>query len=85
MKNDAGKDDILRYIYDETTPEENGEITFRMQIDPECRELHDDLKAVQQELDKLRCSPSDGLLKSLMRYARQPKTTDQQQVSKGIA
>lgn len=82
MKNDAGKDDILRFIYDEMTPEEAGEIKVRLRIDPELREAHEEIKEVQQELDKLRCSPSDGLLSSIMRYARQSKPADQQTVSK---
>jgi anti-sigma factor RsiW len=82
MKNDAGKDDILRFIYDEMTPDEAGEIEVRLQIDPELREAQEEIIEVQQELDKLRCSPSDALLSSIMRYARQSKPADQQTVSK---
>lgn len=85
MKNDAGKDDILRFLYDEMNSEEAGDFETRLHIDTDVRELHDEFREVQQELDKLRCSPSDGLLNSLMRYARQAKQADQQNVSKGIA
>jgi hypothetical protein len=82
MKNDAGKDDILRFIYDEMSPDEIAEAKTRLQIDSEFRDMHDDIKDVQEELDKLRCSPSDALLSSIMRYARQSKPTDQRVVSK---
>ena len=82
MKNDAGKDDILRFIYEEMTPEEAGDMETRLQIDNDLRETYDEIKDVQQELDKLRCSPSDALLSSIMRYARQSKPADQQTVSK---
>ncbi len=85
MKNDAGKDEVIRFIYDEMTPEEAGDFETRLQIDPECRELYEDLRDVQEELNSLRCSPSSALMNSIMRYARQPKPADERQVSKGIA
>ncbi|MEY4886225.1 MAG: hypothetical protein RL151_1534, partial [Bacteroidota bacterium] len=53
MKNDAGKDDILRFIYDEMSPDEIAEAETRLQIDSEFRDMHDDIKDVQEELDKL--------------------------------
>jgi hypothetical protein len=82
MKNDAGKDDIIRFIYDEMTPEEAGETEIRLHIDSDFKESHDDFREVQQELDKLRCSPSDALLQSIMRYADKSKPADQRAVSK---
>ena len=85
MKNDAGKDDVIRFIYGEMTPEEAGDFETRLQIDPECHETYEELKHVQVELNSLRCSPSNALLNSIMRYARQPKPVDERQVSKGIA
>lgn len=82
MKKDEGKDDILHFMYGEMTPEEAEDFETRLQIDPQCREMYEDLKEVQEELDSLRCSPSEGLLNSIMRYARQVKPAGQASVSK---
>lgn len=85
MKNYEGKDDILRFIYDEMSPQESNDFQQQLNSDQDIREEHDEIKEVQQELDSLRCSPSPDLLSSIMRYAREGKPTDKQSVSKGIA
>ncbi len=85
MKNYEGKDDILRFIYEEMSPQESNDFQQQLNSDQEIREEHDEIKEVQQELDSLRCSPSPDLLKSIMRYAREGKPVDKQSVSKGIA
>jgi hypothetical protein len=85
MKNYEGKDDILRFIYDEMSPQESNDFQQQLNSDLEIREEHDEIKEVQHELDSLRCSPSPDLLKSIMRYAREGKPVDKQSVSKGIA
>lgn len=85
MKNYEGKDDILRFIYDEMNAEESNDFQQQLTSDQAIREEYDEIKEVQQELDSLRCSPSPDLLKSIMRYAREGKSVDKESVSKGIA
>lgn len=85
MKNNEGTGDIVRFLYDEMCREESQDFEEQLRYNADAREELEDLREVQDELDRLRCSPSAGLLESIMRYARQGNPSNKPAVSKGIA
>ena len=70
MKNFTPEDLVL-YLYNETTPEKSLEITTAMEKDWTLREKFEVLKASIARLDKLIESPRTEVVLNVLRYARE--------------
>lgn len=64
-------EDLVLYLYNETTPEKSLEITTAMEKDWTLREKFEVLKASIARLDKLIESPRTEVVLNVLRYARE--------------
>ena len=65
MTKNITQDNLIRYIYSETTAEETSLIEEALRSDWELKELHDNLLETKSELSRVKVSPSqrsDGAL-----------------------
>ncbi len=64
------KDDLIRYLYHETTETETKEISNALLFDAELRNLYAELNAVKQQLTNARLEPSIQTVMNILDYAR---------------
>lgn len=70
MTKNITQDNLIRYIYSETTAEEAGLIEEALQSDWELKELFDQLVEAKAELAKVQVSPSQKVVDNIMRYSK---------------
>jgi hypothetical protein len=63
-------EDLLRYLYKETSPEMSAAIEAALEEDWTLREKLDVLKASARNLDKIVESPRTEVITNILRYAR---------------
>lgn len=68
-------EDLLLYLYQETTPEQRDAIEKALEKDWTLREKLAVLKASAQRLDKLVVSPRTELIVSILQHARKETTS----------
>jgi hypothetical protein len=73
------QNDLIRFIYKETTASENLEIEQAMLFDPEMSEAYKILKQTILDLDDINMEPSDKSIECVLRYS---KSINLQDVSK---
>lgn len=64
------QDDLVRYIYKETTKEENFEIEQAMLFDEVLADEYDELKSVVSSLDAIQVEPSARSVETILSYSR---------------
>jgi len=64
------QDDLVRYIYKETTIEENFEIEQAMIFDETLADDYASLKDVVQSLDAIQKGPSDRSVDTILSYSK---------------
>lgn len=64
------QDDVIRYIYDETSETENAEIEQALICDAHLQEMYKELNAVKRQLDHSLKQPSDSIIQSIMNYSK---------------
>jgi hypothetical protein len=64
-------EDLLRYLYKETSPEMSAAIEAALEEDWTLREKLDVLKASARNLDKIVESPRTEVITNILRYARE--------------
>ena len=64
-------EDLLRYLYKETSPEMSAAIEAALDEDWTLREKLDVLKASARNLDKIVESPRTEVITNILRYARE--------------
>ena len=64
------QNDLIRFIYQETTEEEAREINRVLTFDRELQLLYRELMLTKTDLDKARLEPSDSTVASILNYAR---------------
>jgi hypothetical protein len=62
-------DQLLRYIYNETSSEENKEIKLQLLLDAKLYEELQDFKAIKKNLDICILSPKASTINKIMAYA----------------
>lgn len=62
-------DDLLRYLYEDTTTEEKLEIEKALQSDTNLQQQFEQLQEDMQLLDDLALEPSTGCVNHIMEYA----------------
>lgn len=64
------QNDLIRFIYHETTEEETQEISRVLSLDPELQLAYRQLLLTYAGLNKAQMQPSDGAIDNIVRYAR---------------
>jgi len=64
------QDDLVRYIYEETSEEENAEIASAMLFDEELEQNYDDLKEVISGLEASMKEPSAKTIDAILSYSK---------------
>lgn len=64
------QDDLVRYIYKETTPEESSEIEIAMLFDEQLAEAYADLFSVVNDLEASMKSPSEKTIDAIISYSK---------------
>ena len=62
--------DLIRYLYRETTEEENKKIDKALVRDSELQALYAELCSVKKEMDSAQLEPSSGVVLSILSYSR---------------
>ena len=64
------QDDLIRYLYRETTERETREIDKALICDSELQKQYKELVTMKSQLDELRMEPSDRSINGILNYAR---------------
>lgn len=62
--------DVLRYLYEETAPEENNLIEESLMADPDLLLFYLDMAEVKLALNQAELSPSDRAVDAILAYSR---------------
>lgn len=62
--------DVIRYIYKETSEEESGLIAYTLLTDTELRTFYEEMLIMKQEISKLTKEPSDKAIEQILTYSR---------------
>lgn len=63
------QDDLLRYLYGETSEKKTAAIRAALRKDAKLRGDFDQLKSLQNNLDQLKASPSKKTIDNILKYA----------------
>ena len=63
------QNDLIRFIYQETTEEEALEIKRVLSFDPELQRHYRELMLAKTEMDKAQLEPSPVVIENILRYA----------------
>ena len=64
------QNDLIRFIYNETSPGENKEIRKALLVDQALQEKYKELKACIRELDIIEEVPSQKVLHNILEYSK---------------
>ena len=64
------ENDLMRYLYKETSEKEDKEISKALISDSELREQYQELLAVKNQLDRVQLEPSSASVLNIMSHAR---------------
>ena len=63
------QNDLIRFLYHETTEEENGEIKRALQFDSELSLQFEELQLVAKKLNDSLLEPSQGVVEKILSYS----------------
>lgn len=64
------KNDLIRYLYHETTEKEEQEINQALLSDSELRAMYTSMTAIKKEMDNAQLEPSPATVLNILSYAR---------------
>ncbi|HRG78309.1 MAG TPA: hypothetical protein PL167_01810, partial [Cyclobacteriaceae bacterium] len=64
------QNDLIRFLYHETSEEETKEINKALLCDSELQTQYKELNATRKELDAARLEPSSEVVENILNYAR---------------
>ena len=67
-------DDVVRYLYAETTENENYMIVEALALDDDLMNFYLDSLDIKNQMNKIVCSPSDRTIGKVLRYSQQSST-----------
>ena len=70
------QNDLMRYLYHETTEKEEREINRALLADNELRELYQSMSAMKREMDKAQLEPSSSTVLNILSYSRNEQHHD---------
>ncbi|MDQ3395622.1 MAG: hypothetical protein M3512_16145 [Bacteroidota bacterium] len=63
-------DDLVRYLYKETSEKENKEISQALLFDAELLEMFKQLTSIKRELNYIVKTPSDRVVNNILQYSK---------------
>jgi hypothetical protein len=63
-------DDVIRYIFDETTSEEKRGIERQFLFDAQLLDYYKEVRALVQDMDKVDDAPSDHSVQKILSYSQ---------------
>jgi len=63
------QNDLIRFLYHETSEKETKEINKALLCDSELQALYNELKSLRHELDSVRLEPSAASIQNILHYA----------------
>lgn len=63
-------DDLIRYVYDETEPEENRQIELALSEDMELLEQYHELLWLRKQMDGGMMAPSEKTINTILEYSK---------------
>ena len=63
-------DDLIRYVYEETEPEENRQIELALKKDMELLEQYHELLWLKKQMDGEMVDPSEKTINAIMKYSK---------------
>lgn len=77
MKNSVTQEDLIRYLYNETSDSEKLHIAKTLETDWDVRERYEDIKTMQNVFNRIPLrSPSKTSIKLIMDYCSQIETLE---------
>ncbi len=67
------QDDVVRYVYQETSELETKEIRKALLCDAKLEEMYKDILSMKAQLDKARKMPSDRTVNNILNYSKSLK------------
>lgn len=64
------QNDLIRYLYHETTEKEEQEINKALLADSELRAMYTSMSAIKKEMDNAQLEPSPATVLNILSYAR---------------
>ncbi|MBX2944288.1 MAG: hypothetical protein KF725_00530 [Cyclobacteriaceae bacterium] len=64
------QDDLIRYLYHETTEKETQEISKALLTDPELQAMYTSMSALKKEMDAAKLEPSAQTVLNILSYSR---------------
>ena len=64
------RNDLIRFLYQETSEEETKEISNALLCDNELQAQYNELSSLQKSLDEAKLEPSASTIQNIMNYAR---------------
>lgn len=64
-------DDVVRYLYAETTENENEQIVEALALDDNLMNFYLDSLEIQNQMNKITRTPSETVISEVIRYSRQ--------------
>lgn len=64
------QDDVIRYVYEETSGSEREEIMQAIICDSELQNLYKEIVAVKTQLDESMKTPSDKVTQNILNYSK---------------
>lgn len=64
------QDDVIRYVYHETSEEESQEIEKAMLCDAELQTMYKEISGVKNRLDEAQKAPSDMVINNILNYSK---------------
>lgn len=71
------QNDLIRFLYQETTEEEQSQISKALVIDAELRQQYTALVALKMEMDQAMLDPSGETVENILNYAKTGVTVKQ--------
>lgn len=63
--------DVIRYVYKETSAEENTLIAYTLLTDTDLRTFYEEILGIKQEISKIMSEPSDKVVGHILTYSRE--------------
>jgi hypothetical protein len=64
------QNDLIKFLYHETSEEESREISKALKCDSELEALYNELKVTIEQLDSARMEPSSSTVLNILNYSR---------------
>lgn len=64
------QNDVIRYLYKETSDEENAEIESALMCDTELLELYHEMSVIIRQLDKSMKEPDEKIIDHVLAYSK---------------